>query len=513
MNCSPPALYRKTSHCLVPTAYYLLLTTYCLLFSACNRHFDPQQTYSVAQIRQDYTLMRRALEEAHPGLYRYTSPDSIRWIFDQTETKLNHPMTEREFRRVVNPIFSYIRCGHTDIYPSKQYTQYIKKNKPKEFPLSVYYLENKLRITQNRTDDSTLTIGTEVVNLDGRSSGAVIDEMRRLIPSDGYNQTFKNTVINGNFGSFYRYLYGNNETFKVTVKDSTNKKRTLTLTFNKPPKPTKKPASQPATTSKPNTSPTPPPQTKVAKTDKRRNLKISEKDSSVAILDINTFRDNRHHRFYRQSFKTLKKKNIKHLVIDLRANGGGRSDASLNLMSYLLDSNYVVYDTILALKGKPSFNRHYGSKFVRFFARTFWSKKLPSGFLLNKSTAKLHKPNRKYGFKGHVYLLTNGGSFSAAAIFPSIIQQYNPRATVIGRETGGGQYGCNAFISPYLTLPHTKAKVRIPMFKIVLRVPGSDQGRGVMPDYPVEYTFEDVQKNRDLDIQKVYELIKTSNKP
>lgn len=495
---------------LLLTAYCLLLTTYCLFFTACSRTFDPQKLHSVEQIRQDYGLMRKALEEAHPGIYRYTLPDSIKWIFDQTEAKLDHPMTEREFRRIVNPIFSYIRCGHTDIYPSKQYTQYIKKNKPKEFPLSVYYLENRLQIIQNRTDDSTLTIGTEVVSLDGRTVDQVMQEMRSLIPSDGYNQTFKNTVINSNFGSFYRYLYGNNDTFKVTVKDSAGTKRALTLTFTKPPKPNKNSAPKPISTPPPATSPAPLP--KVAKTDKRRNLKISEKDSSVAILDINTFRDSGYRRFYRQSFKTLKKKNIKHLVIDLRANGGGRSDASLNLMSYLLDSNYVVYDTILAVKGKPSFNRHYGSKFVRLLARTFWSKKLPSGYLLNKSTAKVHKPNHKYGFKGNVYLLTNGGSFSAAAIFPSIIQQYNPRAVVIGRETGGGQHGCNAFISPYLTLPHTKAKVRIPMFKIVLRVPGRDQGRGVMPNYPVEYTFEDVQKNRDLDVQKVYELIKSSVK-
>lgn len=46
------------------------------------------------------------------------------------------------------------------------------------------------------------------------------------------------------------------------------------------------------------------------------------------------------------------------------------------------------------------------------------------------------------------------------------------------------------------------------MFKIELRVSGKDQGRGVMPDYPVEYSFDDVRKNRDLDIEKVYELIK-----
>lgn len=495
-----------------PAAHCLLLLAYSLLFTACSRTFDPQKRYSVEQIRQDYGIMRHALEEAHPGIYRYTSPDSIKWIFDKTEQKLDHPMTEREFRRTVNPVFSYIRCGHTDIYPSKQYTKYVKKNKPKEFPLSVFWINNQLRITQNRTDDSTLTVGTEIVSLDGRPIPQVLEEMRNLIPSDGYNQTFKNTVINGNFGSFYRYLYGNNDTFNVTVKDSTGKKRALTMTFTKPPKPTKKSPPKPVSTPQPNTVPStsPKPRPKTPKPDKRRNLTISEKDSSVAILDINTFRDNGHGRFYRKSFRQIKAKNIKHLVIDLRANGGGRSDASVNLMSYLLDSPYVVYDSVEAIGGRPSFNKYYGSKIIRFAARSFWSKKLPTGKIRNRATGKVHKPRRKYGFKGNVYLLTNGGSFSAAAIFPSMIQQYNPRAVVIGRETGGGRHGCNAFISPYLTLPHTMAKVRIPMFKIVLRIPGRDEGHGVIPDYPVEYTFDNVRKNQDLDLEKVYKLVKSA---
>jgi C-terminal processing protease CtpA/Prc len=336
-----------------------------------------------------------------------------------------------------------------------------------------------------------------------------------LVPSDGYNQTFKVSVANTNFGSFYRYLYGNDSTFIVTVRDSLGKSRNLKLSFSAPPKMSKKNAPKPVSAPKPNTVPTttPLPRVKPPRVDKRRNLSMSAKDSTVAILDINTFSDRRHRKFYRESFRTIKEKNIQHLVVDLRANGGGRSDASLNLMSYLLDSKYVVYDTIDAVRGRPSFNQYYGGKILRFAARTFWSKKVSSERIRNRSAAKVLRPNKKFGFKGKVYILTNGGSFSAAAIFSSIIQQYNPRAVVIGRETGGGQYGCNAFISPYVTLPHTKAKVRIPMYKIVLHLPGQDKGRGVMPDIPVEYTYKDVIKMKDLDIEKVYELTKTANQP
>ncbi|AEI50051.1 S41 family peptidase [Runella slithyformis] len=494
--------------------FYVPASCICLcLLTACSTAFDPKQTYSVQQIRDDFTLMRRALLESHPGIYRYTSPDSIQWAFEKAEKQLTHPMTEREFRRTVNPVFSYIRCGHTDVYPSKQYTKYVKKNKPKEFPLSVFWANHQLRITQNRTKDSTLLIGSEITRIDGRPVRQIMQEMWDLIPSDGYNQTFKISVANTNFGSFYRYLYGNDSTFNVTVRDSLGKSRTVKLSFSAPPKVSKKNAPKPVSAPKPNTVPTttPLPRVKPPKVDKRRSLSISSKDSTVAILDINTFSDRGHRKFYRRSFKKIKEKNIEHLVIDLRANGGGRSDASINLMSYLLDSNYVVYDTIDAVRGRPSFNAYYGGKLLRFAARNFWSRKISSDRIRNRSAAKVLRPNKKFGFKGKVYLLTNGGSFSAAAIFASIIQQYNPRAVSIGRETGGGQYGCNAFISPYVTLPNTKAKVRIPMFKIVLHLPGHDKGRGVMPDIPVEYTYRDVVKTKDLDMDKVYELTQSIN--
>nr|MCU0339287.1 S41 family peptidase [Spirosomataceae bacterium] len=188
--------------------------------------------------------------------------------------------------------------------------------------------------------------------------------------------------------------------------------------------------------------------------------------------------------------------------------GGGRSDASINLMSYLLDSAYVVYDTIDGQARRPSFNKHYDSKFFRFVSRNFLAKKLSNGYFRHRAAGKVHKPNKKWGFKGDVYVLTNGGSFSASAIFASIVRQNSPRVTVIGRETGGGRHGCNAFISPYITLPHTRAKVRLPVYKLVLHVPGTDIGRGVMPDYPVTHSLDDVRKGRDLDMEKALELVK-----
>ncbi|TAH14751.1 MAG: hypothetical protein EAZ14_03225 [Runella slithyformis] len=486
---------------------------FLFLFSACSRHFDPKKTYSIEQIKSDYALMRSVLEEAHPGLYRYTPADSIKLIFDQIEKQLNQPMTEREFRRVVNPALSYVRCGHTDIYASKAAGKYAKKNKPKEFPLSLYWSQNKLRVLQNRTNDTTLKMGTEIVSLEGRAAADVVADLQLLIPSDGYNMTYKNVVINNSFGPFYRYLTGSVDTFRVVAKDTNGLSRALRLTFNNPPAKAKKVAPAPTNTPpKAAPVPLPPAPPKRSKSELRRNLTFSKKDSSLAILDINTFRDPTYTRFYRRTFRTLQQRGTKNLVIDLRNNGGGRSDASVKLMSYLLDSAFVVYRQVEATVANPSFNKHLNLKFIRsgMYRLHLWNKPTPTGGLLNRATGKVQKPARKYRYNGNVFVLTNGGSFSASAIFTSIVQAHG-RAQVVGRETGGGRYGCNAFISPMLTLPHTQAQVRMPMFKIVLNVPGQDIGRGVVPNYPVEIPFEAAQKAQDLDMEKVYELVKSTD--
>jgi C-terminal processing protease CtpA/Prc len=494
-----------------------LFISFVIGVTACSPHFDPKRTFTVAEIKTDYAIMRGALEEAHPGLYRYTSRDSMAWIFNSVEQKLNKPMTEREFRKTINPVFSYVRCGHTDIYQSAAAGRFYskKQNKPRDFPLSTVYLERKLRVFANNSADSSLKKGAEILAIDGHPIDSIIAEMGSILASDGYNQSFKTSLINANFSRYYWVLHGDQERFKITFKDSTGHIDTLTIAQKKSVKiAPKNPKTTTKTTKPANPPAAPKPIVKAPKENKKRNFKFATHDSTIAILDINTFSDGGYKRFYKKSFRAIKERGSKHLIIDLRANGGGRSDASINLMTYFIDTNFVAYDTVFAkVRKTKSYEKYFGipDRMIRFASRNFWSKRLPNGGMKSNSEGRWHKPNRKYHFDGSVYVLTNGGSFSATSIFSSMVNEYCPNVTMIGRETGGGRYGCNAMISPYMVLPNTHARVRMPMFKIVLHIPGKDQGHGVMPEYPVERTFDDVIKNRpDSDFEKAYELIKKS---
>src|SRR5438270_228733 len=95
----------------------LWLASLHLAEAAEAKKFEP------AQLREDYQIARLALEEAHPGLYRYTRKADLDRIFDAAEKALDHPMDFFEFYRVMAIPIAAIKGGHTDVSLSPEARQ------------------------------------------------------------------------------------------------------------------------------------------------------------------------------------------------------------------------------------------------------------------------------------------------------------------------------------------------------------------------------------------------------
>src|SRR5689334_21752295 len=63
------------------------------------------------QAREDFQLLRHALEEAHPGLYRHSSKAEMDRTFDAFAAKLNRPISTAEFEEGIAAVLAAIRCG------------------------------------------------------------------------------------------------------------------------------------------------------------------------------------------------------------------------------------------------------------------------------------------------------------------------------------------------------------------------------------------------------------------
>jgi C-terminal processing protease CtpA/Prc len=108
-------------------------------------------------------------------------------------------------------------------------------------------------------------------------------------------------------------------------------------------------------------------------------------------------------------------------------------------------------------------------------------------------------------------VLTGGNSFSATTLFVNgIIDQEN--VTVIGEETGGGAYGNSAWMIPDLTMPHTRVRMRLPLFRMIMNKGLPNNGRGVEPEVSVGPTVESVRRNYDNKMQKAAQLIREARR-
>ena len=81
----------------------------------------------------------------------------------------------------------------------------------------------------------------------------------------------------------------------------------------------------------------------------------------------------------------------------------------------------------------------------------------------------------------------------------------------MGEETGGGAYGNTAWLIPDITLPNTKVRFRLPLFRLVIDK-NAQKGRGVMPEVEVDPTVNAIRKNQDYKMDKVLEMIRAKAK-
>jgi C-terminal processing protease CtpA/Prc len=469
--------------------------------SACSRVYEPNKIYTQDQLKKDFWVMKNSLENSHPSLYWYSPKDSIDLTFNNTLKFINKPMTVVEFMHVLEHSIEPIKCGHTGVFFPVSAYKYRKKYSPNRFPLRVGYYQNKLYVLSNNSKDSTVKKGMELVSIDGRTAQAVYDTIFRFINSDGYNQTFKNIEAQSSFDSFYRYWFGEKEAYSVILRDSTNQEKTFLLTNR-----TNNKNANTINKSQLNNT------VKVSERlvgNESINLRLWEKDTTIAILSQKNFNQNHYKSTYAKCFEAIKTHNIRHLVIDTRGNGGGNIASVQNLLSYLLDSTFVTNTDTDALPWRP--NSNFKNRLVTGIFLKFSAKKKVNGHLTAKIATKKINPSKQNHYDGKLYVLTNGGSFSAASIFPAIIQARR-RGVIIGRETGGGAFGCTAGVLPYVTLPETKISVRIPLFRFYNAInTHTNFGHGVMPEYMINYTLADVLQNKDLDLQKVG-MLKKENK-
>jgi C-terminal processing protease CtpA/Prc len=452
--------------------------------------YDPGKLYAPDELKEDFKLFRRSLEEGHPAIYRYTIKETLNHLFDSVYNLLLKPKTELEFYQLLTPLVAGIRCGHTRALLSTDHYKF-NDHRAFYFPLQIQVAGGKLLIASDDPKMDSLKGGDEILSINGEPVEKLLETVYASLPVDGHVRTAREEIAERHFARLYNIHRGNKEQFFLTVRNGRGRiseKSVSGTSFD---------------------------QVTAQQQDSSHANAYSIIKDGIALLKISTFADNNRHAFKTwidKSFDDMAKNKVSNLIIDLRDNSGGRDDYALYAYSFIARDKFAYHKTLQSATSNFSFINFtdQDSSFNRTIGEIV-QRDSSGRFLLRRShpTLGIHERSIE-NFTGNVSFLINGNTFSAAADFASIARHYQ-RGIFIGEETGGAAIGNTSNGELTLTLPNTHIRILIPLFMITNAVNDDASGRGVIPEYTIDYTQKNV-KDADAELQLALELVSATKK-
>lgn len=475
---------------------------------------------NVEHLKADFAVMKKALTELHAGLYRYNTPTEMNAKFDALEAKLNKPLAESEFFKLVSQMLSEIKCYHTYTNPYNQKKEIREGlfNQSNYFPFYFEIIDRKMFITENASSKK-LSRGSEITKINGVTVQEIIKKLLATTFADG-NGTVEHRLKMLELNRSNGVLYANFDwmfPLHFPVKDGTFKIEAIDFI-------TKKPTNFEV----------------LAMTKAERLLEMEKRygknpsydddwkfeiwNDGTAYLKVANFITWRlsfdFKKFFADAFAEMRAKNAKNLVIDIRGNGGGDDNAYRELFKYMSKKEFPCKpptkryirtnkaDTEI-LKYVDTYDDDISNALKNGVPENLY-KQTENG-LLEFNDGQTCEPLKPYvnNFQGKIYLLINSDNASAAYIFSRYTKDAK-LATLIGQETGGNLKGFNGGTYLFVTLPNSKFEFDIPVFAIFSD--GENEDSGVMPDVSVERKAEDIGNNFDREIDSAKKIIK-ADKP
>lgn len=476
----------------------------CLVELNAQQPYSALPKYSKAQVREDALVLKKVLDANHPSLHWFTPKQTLDSAFEQMLNSITDSLNEIEFRNKIAPWIALIKCGHTTALYSKQFIKNLPQYRYPRFPLQIKFWEDSAVVLSNGYfKDSIIQRGTIVQSINKKPISFYRDSLFKQIATDGYAFNHQYQTLSSSFPDGFKQVFGVDSTYLIGFLNQEGKYDTVSLgNFVPAPRDTginqNRPTQRQSTLSK-----------RQLRLLALRSLSIDTITHS-AYIRLTTFSKGNLKSFFRRSFKQLKKNNIQHLILDLRENGGGRISNSIALTQYLKQSPFKIADSVVAISRKFKYGRYIQSSWLYWLAMNFGASKAADGSIHYKRFERhYYQPKTKWAFKGNTYLVQGGYTFSAATMVIGALKGQE-NIQVVGEESGGGYYGNSAMHIPHISLPNTKLRVRLPLYRMVIDQ-NRPKGKGIEPDIKIPPSSYAIRIGVDPKMAAIQAFIKAKN--
>jgi len=438
-----------------------------IIFSTQTRYISKNDAIG------DLDALMEKLGNIHPDLYHSVPKDSFLLILNNYKNSLPDKISELEFFKGCSRLTSLFKDGHThttsDILNGRMQLAFRAI-----FPYKIKIIEDKIFVLDNLVLFGQIPVGSEIIEINGKSATQFIGEMSQLVSYENY--AWRNHLITDPFTigvwndyNSYKIKYKSPEGNNIIHVNSSGGFFSKMYIFYR------------------------------FMTERQKELVFRVLPDNIGYLGFYGCNDLKGcTKFYEQTFREIKERNIKNLIIDIRNNGGGYSAIGAELMQFLSHKPFKETDSIAFKISKEIAETGKMDYYIKPDERMI-------GKMFSIVTTEPYYPRENpLRYSGKCVLLTNSGTFSAAVIFASSFKCYI-EGIIIGEETGGVTVGFGDV--HFFSLPSSKLQMMV-SWKTFYEVCGNDNRRGLMPDYIVSNTIEDDLLKKDKVMDYTIDLLK-----
>ena len=451
--------------------------------------------YSPQEIRNDLEYLRNTLEASHYDFYAITDKEVLDSMYNRIEMSINDSLSALQVFRLFQPyiVLSYMSHCYMD-YPWNEYFGNYIQSGGSVFPLSLYFMNNKVLVRANFSGNNLIENNDEIISLNNRSIDDVMEDMYKYIP--GPTDYYKNSQIEQiTYSRLYWFCYDKCDVFQITIRKMNGQEVELTIDAI-PGKEFEEKNREQVSLFRPY----------------REFHMINDvaylhpggfinANSNFDMTDPNTFDNTEFCHFIDSAFTFFREADGRNLIIDLRYNPGGDNSFSDYMIAYFAARPFS-HSSRFSIKTSQitkEFWKNYESKEHQEIKEKILSNEDGTCFEISVPEINPHSDSLK--FRGNVYVLINRYSYSNTASVAAIIQDYK-FGKIIGEETAEivSSYGA----THKFTLPNTKWTVTYPK-ALGVRLNGDISPVGVIPEYKIN---DNIFTDNDEVLEYTVELIK-----
>lgn len=483
----------------------LIFKSFLLFNMATPAYANPvQYALTPEQAKQDTRILKAALSQMHPALTKYLSQAQLDAAFSAFEIRGQAARNSGDMYLAATEMAAAIRCGHTwtNVLNQESGSKVTLLDSKDKLPFTMRLVANRWLVLASA--DARVVAGDEILSINGMSANTMVKTMMPYLRADGSSDGKRLQQLNHNRGDYSQMDIvwpllspPTNNQYAVTIRKPSGKRITVWLestTLVAREKQLTQQGIKPAI--------------------EQWTFRI---DGNVAVMTLPTFSfwnsDFDWAEFIDHSFTELQAKNIPNLIIDIRLNEGGDGAIGGKILSHLLNKPYqfVSDQSTSAYERAPyKLAKYMDTWDFSFFDRTGQVEKITEGtaaekyrFLPNYKKLQTIEPVAK-PYRGKTYILISAENSSATFQF-ALLSQQSAAATLVGQTTGGNQRGLNGGQLAWVVLPNSGVAVDIPLLAATYLATTPDAS--VNPDVPVLPSFEASAAGRDVEMEKVIDLI------